>query len=1178
MTHAVENQTSPGRQPRFAEVVALLDDLSQTLRDQSVVTRISRDLVSAVKTDSAVRSLLELTIGKQDLYAELVTTELQLSTSFSIASFTDQSASLQQKIDQLVAQLTNKETLQKIATELSTEDSSETLRDISEILDFAKQSATQETTDFDWPTGSFQVSFGADGEFTILDMGVQQVNASSHARKEQLADTGLKRRDYSLLPIFEDHFITVKEIGRGGMGVVFEVEPRGKTGRNRIAKVCLYPQHEKRFEQEMDIGFRLNAEGIATVLDAYRTRDGRLVSTIKTVDGEGLDQLFIAYHALLNDPKGVSADQRQLIEDYLSVKSPAAEFRAIEQELVLKGLVEKLIGVGISVDILHNLGVIHRDLKPENVKVDKHSGLPVLLDYGLAREQKESDQLLALSSAEKPSKRDVAHKLTRYGQIMGTFGYMAPEQVSGDSATHGPATDTYALGAMLYHLMTGKLPVSLTDLVTGKARSVLDIMRQIAEHQIEPAQRPGRSYFSYPDLEAICAKAMAKDPLSRYPSVRDFIDDLRRWKDGRAVLAFQEQGAPLSYGIYHWAKSNTIAAGSGATTVVLGLASLAGFFGYSKVESTRADSLAAAAASTLNEAEENLRLRLEELVAGRSVARIPTQDFIAITKSDELKTTLEGANKSVNAILVSSTSKLPAYAGYQSVAGVLNRVQNKQKEIEKEIVMLEHRIRDRQSIVELQGKFLDNAAPIENFLKHDFGSYFSKTTGQDLIENTLSILLPDFKSDCSASVRSFINELESRELTDQERQYLKHKVANLLETWVLKIPYDFKRGIRAEYVAQVEPGLEYLENARLLRGWGEGELTIEHAIIWKRLAEASQDLVLVEHLSDVIKGTEAKTVEDFVRLGKIAYDQGRDDEAERLYLKAIQVAERQSEWNKEFSGPLYAAKFGLGLVYDWLDRYSDAFGLYRECLGMLKMIENQDKTALDAKVSVLTALGRARYGLYSHGGKNPHDEVALQEHFYEAAEIAKKNNIETAKFYENWGAIQNNLGKYKEAVGLLERVTELEPLYGGAVLMTRSRAYAHLGDTTRTVRDIKRALLFDIEGSSYKPELAEAVNLTELVERALKSNLLDIRPYETYSCSIALATLINTNVFTDQEKEAYLIQVGSLLDLASQACVSQNMKNVRLINLDSDSLAVFRDKFPHMYRAFKDRLEQKLSQ
>jgi hypothetical protein len=163
----------------------------------------------------------------------------------------------------------------------------------------------------------------------------------------------------------------------------------------------------------------------------------------------------------------------------------------------------------------HGLGIIHRDVKPANVRLDAH-GAVYLMDFGIAYRP---------DSGEVPAPP---------GTILGTPAYLAPEQARGGQADVLPASDQYSLGAVLYELLCGHPPFF------GPAASVL--MHAIHHDPLPPrtvAPKVPRA------LDAICRKALAKQPERRYPSCQTLADDLRRWLRGETPLAHRRGWAGL---------------------------------------------------------------------------------------------------------------------------------------------------------------------------------------------------------------------------------------------------------------------------------------------------------------------------------------------------------------------------------------------------------------------------------------------------------------------------------------------------------------------------------------------------------------------------------------------------------------------------------------------------------
>ncbi|HEY2910646.1 MAG TPA: protein kinase, partial [Gemmataceae bacterium] len=214
----------------------------------------------------------------------------------------------------------------------------------------------------------------------------------------------------------------------------------------------------------------------------------------------------------------------------------------------------------------HGQGIVHRDVKPANIMLDLDEQ-PHLMDFGLAARANE------------------AEKLTNDGAVLGTPAYMAPEQAGGKKGDASPRSDQYALGVVLYELLTGQAPFH------GPPAAVL--YKVIHHEPTPPAQVRGSPLPR--DLETICLKAMSKNPDDRYPDCQAFADDLRRWLAGEPIAARRHSAVER---LIRWTKNNRIVAASLAITalsLVTGAGAALGFAFEARQRSAEAENALRAA-------------------------------------------------------------------------------------------------------------------------------------------------------------------------------------------------------------------------------------------------------------------------------------------------------------------------------------------------------------------------------------------------------------------------------------------------------------------------------------------------------------------------------------------------------------------------------------------------------
>ncbi|AUX49136.1 protein kinase [Sorangium cellulosum] len=302
-------------------------------------------------------------------------------------------------------------------------------------------------------------------------------------------------------------------IGRGGMGEVRRVRDR-VMGRVLAMKLLRLECHDNdearwRFLAEARLTASLQHPGIVPVHDCGMLPTGQLWFTMKEVRGRTFSALLRAIHA------GADAGP-----------SPEALRRGLDV----------FLRVCEAVAYAHGRGVLHRDLKPENVMIGEF-GEVLVMDWGVAR----STARGACSAALEES----GHS-THAGLILGTPVYMPPEQARGDLDRLGPPSDVYALGAILYELLSGTPPYRGTALA---------VVAQVVQRAPEPLASRCRGPIPR-DLAAICERAMARSPSDRFATVealaeeiRGFLDGARRRERARALVEEARALAPRIAGL-----------------------------------------------------------------------------------------------------------------------------------------------------------------------------------------------------------------------------------------------------------------------------------------------------------------------------------------------------------------------------------------------------------------------------------------------------------------------------------------------------------------------------------------------------------------------------------------------------------------------------------------------------
>jgi len=394
--------------------------------------------------------------------------------------------------------------------------------------------------------------------------------------------------NWTVLPHIPGHEVEAF-LGRGGAGIVFRARHlrlnRPVAVKMLLAGAYAEPHERGRFQREAEAIASLRHPNVVQVYDVGEV-DGRPYFTMEFVEGGSLAQ------KLAGTPL------------------PARE------------AAELLATLAAAVHAAHTAGIVHRDLKPGNVLLTA-DGTPKVGDFGLARR-------LGGDAG-----------LTRTGIALGTPSYMAPEQVQGKHDAEGPATDVYALGAILYESLTGRPPY--------KGETGEETLRQVASQ--EPVH-PSRLNPKVPrDLETICLHCLHKEPARRYTSAAALAEDLGRFQDGRPVRARRLGPAARSW---RWCRRNPVATALVSTSIALIALAIGGGFWLERQRSERREDAArqeGQKSQALNGAiEKAATLQLQGRWAEARAVFEDLQDFLGDSAPDDLRERLRLAQMDVDMV------------------------------------------------------------------------------------------------------------------------------------------------------------------------------------------------------------------------------------------------------------------------------------------------------------------------------------------------------------------------------------------------------------------------------------------------------------------------------------------------------------------------------------------------
>ena len=333
-------------------------------------------------------------------------------------------------------------------------------------------------------------------------------------------------------------FRLIRQLGQGGMGIVYEAEQISLQRRVAVKVLplagVLQTSRLERFKNEAKAAASLQHPHIVNAFFVGQER-GVHFYAMRMIEGQTLAEIIASRPTMAKPGEGQTKQQDQLATDKTTPIATLSTAKPGGSQDFCKSVARIGIEAAQALQYAHALGIIHRDIKPSNLMIDQ-LGRTWVTDFGLASTRADGD-------------------LTLTGELLGTLRYMSPEQVAGQTNAD-ERTDIYSLGATLYELLTGQPAV--------KGTSQVEIARQLAD--VQPTNLRSIDRAIPEDLERVVLKAMAKSPADRYRSAEEFEQDLRHFVDNKPVVARRPSAL---HKVWRWSQRNVVLAATISTLVLL---------------------------------------------------------------------------------------------------------------------------------------------------------------------------------------------------------------------------------------------------------------------------------------------------------------------------------------------------------------------------------------------------------------------------------------------------------------------------------------------------------------------------------------------------------------------------------------------------------------------------------
>jgi eukaryotic-like serine/threonine-protein kinase len=779
----------------------------------------------------------------------------------------------------------------------------------------------------------------------------------------------------------------VEVIGEGGMGVVYRAEQTAPLRRDVALKLIRRgldtDRIVARFQSERQALARMDHPSIARVFDAGTSADGRPYFVMELVHGV-----------------------------------PITDF-CDRERLTVRERVDLMIAVCLAVQHAHQKGIIHRDLKPSNILVSRQDGVPVpkVIDFGIAK---------AIEATHEHT------LLTREGTFIGTPDYMSPEQAGVIDVDADTRADVYALGVLLYELLSGRRPHQFERRTQEAVQAVLresrpdkpstavstrkrltratpvpdvTVLTAIVESRRTTADRLRRQLTG--DLDNIVLRAMQKEPIRRYGSAEAFADDLRRYLGGLPVLARPDT---WTYRTGKFVRRHAVGVGIAAAAVVL----LVAFAVVMAVQSQRiarerdralaAEQRATLEAQTSQQVSDFLVSLFEVSDPNKARGNTITAREILDRGAQRIESNLQG-NRDVQARLMYTMGNVYKSLGlYDEAERLLQRALEERERSGANRGEIGNNLDNLGDTVRYRGKFAQAEPMLRRALemrREAFGPE-SKEAAQSM--NNLALVLEEQ------------NKLDQAEQLEREALRIRRKVTGERSTetansWMNLGIILRTRGRLSESEAPMRLSLE-IRRERL--GNDHPNIAVSLATLANSLAAMGRneeaETLLREALAiyrKVLEKGSNRLDATINSLASVLQDLGKLDEAEANYIEALGIARtRDGGKNVEVAQDLN----NLASLYEDRGEYAKAEGLMRESLALRIELRGEKSTLAS---TAMNNLGRVRFAQHDLAGA----EKLLRQSLAIRTELGGERTLQAAGTHVN-------LARVLQAKGLLDEAEQ----------------------------------------------------------------------------------------------------------------------------------------------------------